>query len=59
MRRWAANIHDMRRLAGQKRLFMNLNDIENRAKRILEPFPFVKTAGKRVYQYLYRVLEAS
>ena len=31
---------------------MNLNDIESRAKRILEPFPFVKTAGKRVYQYV-------
>ena len=30
---------------------MSLHDIENRAKRLLEPFPGVKRAGKRVYQY--------
>ena len=30
---------------------MSLNDLESRAKRLLEPFPFVKKAGKRVYQY--------
>ena len=30
---------------------MSLHDIENRIKRLLEPFPFVKRAGKRVYQY--------
>ena len=31
---------------------MNLNDLESRAKRLLEPFPFVKRAGKRVYQHV-------
>ena len=30
---------------------MRLKDIESGVSRLLEPFPFVKTAGKRVYQY--------
>lgn len=31
---------------------MSLNDLESRAKRLLEPFPFAKRAGKRVYQHV-------
>ena len=31
---------------------MGLHEIESLAKRVLEPFPFVKKAGKRVYQYV-------
>lgn len=31
---------------------MSANSIEARLKRILEPFPFVKKAGKRTYQYV-------
>ena len=31
---------------------MGLYEIENLAKRVLEPFPFVKKAGKRAYQYV-------
>jgi len=31
---------------------MSLNDLESRAKRQLEPFPFAKRAGKRVYQHV-------
>ncbi|MBR1821773.1 MAG: CDP-glycerol glycerophosphotransferase family protein [Clostridia bacterium] len=31
---------------------MGLFEIENLAKRVLEPFPFVKKVGKRAYQYV-------
>ena len=31
---------------------MGLHEIESLAKRVLEPFPFVKKVGKRAYQYI-------